>query len=144
MVFAIKMAITPEGSDIGENVTEWARAGTLELGADGFQEGRVGRHLSAKHPSWAARSIGREIYLFTLVIIRGKGNDTKGRRINSRKLRNKNAIPPRGRQRRMGIDFSERAVSTPTSRSDEACSRRPVWSLRNIDGSRQSAKTRWI
>ena len=68
--FCDKVSITPEGSDIRETATEWARVSTLEVGKEGFREGRNVRHLGAKRPSWAARIIGRQIYQFTLVIMR--------------------------------------------------------------------------
>ena len=51
----------------------------------GFQNGKYGRHLSAKNPKWAAQLIGRKIYQYTMVIMRGYGTDSKGRKINSRK-----------------------------------------------------------
>ena len=77
------MSYAPEDSD-GGNVTEWARVGALEVGAEGFRDGKYGRHLAAMQPQWAAKLIWWEIYQYTMGIMREYGNDTKGGKVNSR------------------------------------------------------------
>ena len=83
--FCDKMSRAPEDSDSVENVTEWARVSPLEVAAEGFQDGKYGRHLAAMRPSRTEKLIGRQIYQYALVIMREYGNDTNRSKINSRK-----------------------------------------------------------
>ena len=78
------MSRTPEDSE-GEQVANWDRVSALELGEEGFRNGKYGSHLMAKNPHCAARLIGKQIYQYALAIIREYENDTDGRKINSRK-----------------------------------------------------------
>ena len=78
------MSRAPEVS-VAEEVMNWARVSAIETGTGGFQEGKYARDISAKHPAWKSRMICRKIYQRTLLILREKGNDTKGGEINIRK-----------------------------------------------------------
>ena len=77
------MSCAPEDSD-GEQVADWARVSALEVGSEGFQEGKYGRNLAAKHSNWEERLIGKQIYQYTLVIMREYGDDANGGMIDSR------------------------------------------------------------
>ena len=56
----------------------------LGSGGYGFPQDQQGRHLEAKQGDWQERAIGDQTYQFALIILRERGNDTKGRKINSR------------------------------------------------------------
>ena len=85
------MSRVPEDIDSGDDVREWDRFVALEDGTECFQDGKRGRHLAAKHPSWTSSLIGRKIYQCTMAIVREYGNDTDGRKINSRKTAGRSA-----------------------------------------------------
>ena len=61
-----------------------ARVPILGPEASPILEGKYGKRLAAKHPDWGAEEIGANIYQVAMVIQRGLGDDTKGRKINSR------------------------------------------------------------
>ena len=48
------------------------------------QEGHRGKHLEVKHPYWRAKVIGAKIYQFAMIVLRALGNESNGRKINSR------------------------------------------------------------
>ena len=124
-VFAIKMPRAPEDIDSGDRVAEWARVGALEVGAEGPHGGKYGRHLSANHPSWTARLIGRKIYQYAMGIMREYGNDTKGSKINIRETvarECETSLAIKG----MEIDIDRKAVAIHGRRSGESCSRKSV------------------
>ena len=85
-------------------------------GEEGCQEGKYGRHLSAKHPHWAERLIGKEIYQYATVIMREYGNDTKGGEINSRKWAGESAKQSWGSMWRLEVNRSKYMVGKRESR----------------------------
>ena len=97
-----------------------------KCGEVGFQNGYYGRNLAAKKPQWAEKLIGREIYQYTMVIMREYGGDTKGRKINSRKTTGRNAKRPWGARRRLEIDRSKSVAAKHEKRSDESRHRESV------------------
>ena len=65
---------------MGGDTKSRARVPTMGPGASQIQEGNYGRSIAFKHPDWRAEVIGSEIYQVATMILRGRGNDTKGRK----------------------------------------------------------------
>ena len=84
--------MSTDGSVCGETKM-WARPSML--GAEGAPsiEGRYGKRLSANRPNWRVGGIGANIYQVESMIMRDIGNDTQGRKINSRRTAWGNADP---------------------------------------------------
>ena len=73
-----------------------ARVPILGPEASPILEGKYGKRLAAKHPDWGAEEIGANIYQVAMVIQRGLGDDTKGRKINSRGIAEEECGPTTG------------------------------------------------
>ena len=55
----------------------------LGSGAGGFPQDQQGVTLAVKHEDWQAGAIGKQIYQFSLIVLRDIGNEPHGRKINS-------------------------------------------------------------
>ena len=79
--------ITPEdGIATGEMVAEPREIATWARWAYSGKQLAVAahRHLAAKHEDWANEAMGSALYIRTLWILRWKGNDSFGSKINKR------------------------------------------------------------
>ena len=73
-------------SDASECRTK-GRARIPILGVVGIAESRGGKydkHLDVKHPDWKVEAIGSKLYQSALLVLRGSGSYSMGRKINSR------------------------------------------------------------
>ena len=62
----------------------WARIPKLGAECAQSSEERYEMHLAVNHPDWGVGEIGTKIYQTAVVILRDIGNDSMGRKINSR------------------------------------------------------------
>ena len=80
---------TPEGSTTGEEAAGRTQAKRYADDAwlKAYRANRrmaVERRLEARHVTWASRAIGGSLYMHTMRVLKWKGNDSLGSKINKR------------------------------------------------------------
>ena len=99
-----------DGIEGGENVTDWERASTLAVAAEGFQQGNLEERLAVKHPDWQARGIGKKSISSRCSSWEISEMDPMGERSTVGEHPNTSATQSWGKRRWLGIAISNRMI----------------------------------